>query len=66
MENLLSLIALVNEYQIDVVLNAVLARYAVLYPDWEIYTLSLPRSSDRNHHIDETIALLERLKNQSS
>ena len=66
MEDLLNRIALVDEYQIDAILNAVLARYAVLYPDWEIGTLSLPRSSDRNHHIDEIIALLERLKNQSS
>ena len=66
MEDLLNRIALVDEYQIDAILNAVLARYAVLYPDWEICTLSLPRSSDRNHNIDEIISLLELLKNQSS
>ena len=62
MENLLSAIACINEYQISDVLDAVLDRYSVLYPDWEVSTLSIPKYLDRNQQIDRAIELLTNMK----
>ena len=62
MEHLLKEISHVDEYHIEAVLNAALERYAVLYPEWEISTLSLPKDTDRNIHIDRIIQLLNNMK----
>ena len=58
-------IARADEIQIEKLLNAVLQRYAVLYPDWEISTISLQKSSDRNEQLDRMIAMLQRMKTAS-
>ena len=43
-------------------LFAVLNRYAELFPDWEVTTLSIQKTGDRNAQIDQHIQLLTRLK----
>ena len=48
--------------EISEILDAVLRRYKQLYPDWEISVLSLEKSVDKNMQLDETIKLLEKLK----
>lgn len=46
-------------------LNAVLKRYAVLYPDWEVNTISLRKSADRNTQLDQVINMIQKMKNPS-
>ena len=41
MRELLEEIAQTNEYEIGELLKAVLQRYAVLFPDWDVSTISL-------------------------
>ena len=55
-------IAFAKSTEIDELLNAVLDRYAELFPDWEVSTISLERSIDRNEQIDKMIAFLQKLK----
>lgn len=66
MEKLLSQIAAANEEETALLLDAVLARYAVLYPDWEISTLSLPKNPDRVRHLEGIIQTLEQMKRRES
>ena len=58
-------IAHADRVQIENLLKAVLDRYAVLFPDWETATFSLPRSPDRDQHIDRMITLLRGMKTSS-
>ena len=51
--------------EIEKLLKAVLQRYAVLYPDWEIGTISLQKSADRNQQIDRMITMLQNMKTPS-
>lgn len=51
--------------EIDRVLQAILRRYAALFPDWEISTISLEKASDRNEQLDRIIAVLQNLKRPS-
>ena len=51
--------------EIEMLLKAVLQRYAVLYPDWEISTISLQKSADRNVQIDRMITMLQNMKTPS-
>lgn len=55
-------IAAADAAEIEKLLKAVLQRYAVLFPDWEVSTISLQRSSHRNHQLDQIIAMLQQLK----
>lgn len=65
MFDLVEEIAQADGAAIDKLLKAVLQRYAVLYPDWEISTISLQKSSDRNEQLDRMIAILQRMKTAS-
>ena len=56
MVDLLEEIARTDGAEIEKVLKAVLDRYAVLYPDWDVTTFSLQKSDDRNEQIDRIIA----------
>lgn len=58
-------IAAADAAEIEKLLKAVLQRYAVLFPDWEVSTISLQRSSDRNYQLDQIIAMLQQLKSIS-
>lgn len=62
MQDLLKKIAQADKTEIEPLLKAVLKRYAELYPDWEMSTISLLKTSDRNEQLSSAIALLEQMK----
>ena len=62
MRELLEEIAQTNENEIGELLKAVLQRYAVLFPDWDVSTISLNKSADRNEQLDRVIGMLENMK----
>lgn len=49
--------------KIEQLLKAVLQRYTVLFPDYEVSTVSLQKSSDRNEQLDCMIASLQKNEN---
>ena len=65
MVDLLEEIARTDGVEIEKVLRAVLDRYAVLYPDWDVTTFSLQKSDDRNEQIDRIIAIMQSFKTPS-
>ena len=62
MLDLIKEIALVDDMQISDVLDAARKRYNELFPDWEVSTVSIQRSTDRNEQIDRLIAMLQNMK----
>ena len=48
--------------EMDQILKAVRSRYRVLYPDWELWTVSILKSEDRNEQLDKMIKMLQRMK----
>ena len=62
MLDLVEEIAQADGVEIEKLLKAVLQRYAVLFPDWELSTVSLQKSADRNGQLDRMIAVLEKMK----
>ena len=48
--------------ELEDIVQAVLARYRELYPDWEIMFLSLDKKDNKNDQIDSIIALLNKMK----
>ena len=67
-ENLLHIadkIAQADTLEIEMLLNAVLMRYAQLFPDWEICTISLQQDCDRNEQLDRIIDMLQKMKTSS-
>ena len=48
--------------ELDQILQAVLARYREVYPDWEIMFLSLDKKENKKKQIDSIIALLNQIK----
>lgn len=65
MFDLVDEISRANAEDLERILYAVLARYEVLFPDWEVTTLSLQKSAGRNEQLDQYIRLLTRLKQES-
>ena len=65
MIDIIDAIARADEREIEQLLNAVLDRYAVLFPDWEVSTVSIQKSLDRNRQLDGIIAVLQRMKDIS-
>ncbi|MBE6944335.1 MAG: hypothetical protein E7453_08840 [Ruminococcaceae bacterium] len=55
-------IAQASASEIEELLNAVLQRYSVLFPDWEISTISIQKSADRNEQLDRMITMLQNMK----
>lgn len=55
-------IARADSTQIENLLKAILDRYAVLFPEWEISAVSLPKSPQRDVQIDRMIAVLQGMK----
>ena len=43
-------------------LKALIQRYGVLYPDWELGVISLQKNADRNEQLDGMIRILQGLK----
>ena len=62
MLDLVEEIAKADDMEIEELLNAVLERYSVLFPDWEVSTISLEKSSDKNEQLDRMINLLQAMK----
>lgn len=62
MLDLIEKIAQADAVEIEELLKAVLQRYAVLFPDWELNTISLQKSCDRNKQIDRIITTLQNMK----
>ena len=60
--NLLDEIKKIEKENIQDAVQAVLAQYQALYPDWDISLLSLEKIGDKNEQIDRVISLLEKLK----
>lgn len=55
-------ISKIHEDEIEMILSTVLERYAVLFPNWEVSTISIQKNSNRNKQIDQMIAMLQNLK----
>lgn len=62
MPDLVEEIAKADGIEIEKLLTAVLQRYAVLFPDWEVSTITLQKSADRNEQFDRVIAMLQKMK----
>ncbi len=62
MPDLVEEIAKADGIEIEKLLTAVLQRYAVLFPDWEVSTFTLQKSADRNEQFDRVIAMLQKMK----
>ena len=62
MQQLMEKIAHLEAGQIGEVLDSVLERYGELFPNWEISTISLDKTRDRNEQLSRVIALLESMK----
>ena len=62
MLDLLDAIRKANGAEMDEILNTVLSRFSELYPEWEISTISVLKSEDRNKQLDRIIEILEKMK----
>lgn len=63
MMDLLGEIEKTGAEELDTILKAVLSRYCVLFPDWEISTVSVLKSEKRKEQLDRMITVLEKMKN---
>ena len=50
--------------ELNDILQAVLARYREVFPGWELITISLEKSVDKNEQLDQIIAMLEIMKEE--
>lgn len=62
MNDLVEEITQADECEIEELLKAVLQRYAVLFPEWEVITISLDKNSDRDEQLDRIINMLQKMK----
>ena len=62
MLDLLDAIKKANGEEMDEILKTVLFRFGELYPEWEISTVSVLKSEDRNEQLDRMIMLLQKMK----
>mgnify|MGYP003293219548 CR=1 FL=1 len=60
--DIISEIAQANGLAMEDLLNAVLKRYAELFPDWDVGTVSIQKSQDKNEQLDRMIELLQKMK----
>ena len=60
--DLREMISRLESEEIQEFLDALLARYRELYPDWDINIISLEKKRSRNDQLDEMITLLESMK----
>ena len=59
MRQIIEKIAHADHHAAEQILNAILQRYAQLYPDWDLHVFSVCKSSDVNKQINQAYALLE-------
>lgn len=55
------LIRIANKRQIGIVLEETIKRYHALYPEWEVMTISVKRSEDRESQLEDIIRTLRSL-----
>ena len=48
--------------EVEELLKALIQRFEVLYPDWELGVISLKKTMDRNEQLDGMIRILQGLK----
>ena len=48
--------------ELNDILLAVTERYKEVYPDWEMITISLEKTVDKNAQLEQMIAVLENMK----
>jgi len=60
--DVLDYIAGASNMEIPQILDEVLFRYKVLYPDWNLSVVSIEKKGDKNEQLDQMIALLEKMK----
>lgn len=58
-------IAAARGEELQELLQAVLRRYAVLYPDWEVNIYSLEKSQNKNEQLDRLIDFFKSRKDMS-
>ena len=60
--NVLERIEQADDFEINEIIQAVIRRYKMVFPDWEIIFLSLPvQSEERKLLLDQTIDQLKKL-----
>ena len=64
MDKVLDVIAQADGKNIEILLHAVLRRYAELFPEWEVRTISLEKHKNQVEQLDRIIAALEKLKQE--
>ena len=62
MPDLIERIEKADGEELEVILKAVLSRYSVLFPDWELSTVSLHKTEDCNAQLDSMITVLQKMK----
>ena len=62
MRRTINIIEQASADDLEKLLDAVLRRYAELYPDWELNVFSVQKSVDENEQLDKMIELLNNLK----
>ena len=51
-----------EENELEEILRAVLRRYAEVFPNWEVSTISIDKTRDRNEQLDQLIAMAQKMK----
>lgn len=60
--NVLERIAQADDFEINEIIHAVIRRYKLVFPDWEVIFLSLPiQAEERKLLLDQTIDQLKKL-----
>ena len=62
METMVNQILHCDAEQINHVINALTARHAELYPEWELVIFSMDKRKDRNEQIDQAAQLLKKVQ----
>lgn len=60
--NLSMAISMLSQDEISEVFMELLARYRILYPNWEICVFTIDNNKERNCQIDELITLMKSMK----
>ena len=60
LEAVIDRILIADEREIAEILRAVLLRYAEVLPDWDVSTIAIDKTRDRNEQLDQLIALAEK------
>ena len=61
-EEVIARIMQASDAELEPLLKAVLQRYAEVFPDWVVSTISYCKSEDKNQQLDSAIRLLEHMK----